>query len=83
MSTKLESYLSIIPEREIKKRVILESIKECSPVTRYQLSVLTGYRLSTVCGRVNELLKDNFIKVSGSARDVQTNKIVETLTINI
>jgi hypothetical protein len=45
--------------------------------TRAEVSEATGLRLSSVCGRVNELIQEGLVVVKGYKTDHKTNKKVE------
>lgn len=45
---------------------ILQHLHEESPCSRVQISKSTGIPLNEVCGRVNELLKENIVTDGGA-----------------
>lgn len=50
-------------------------------MTRAELAVKTGLRLSSVCGRVNELIALGQLKTVGRAYDPNTNRNVNLVGI--
>lgn len=80
-STKVRSYYrtqaeGLSPARERVMRVIFQSDR---PVSRQQISDRTGMKLSSVCGRVNELLEMGFLIVASETWDECTSREVEAL----
>ena len=59
----------------------LSCIQANPNITRRELSERLEMRLSTVCGAVNRLYKDDLIRVSGVTVDKDSNKRVETLEV--
>lgn len=49
------------------------------PLTRYQLHLLTGIRLTSVCGRINALMDAGQVVVDRVDLDPQTGKRAEYL----
>jgi predicted transcriptional regulator len=39
------------------RQAVLDALRGCGPLTRHELADVTGLPLSSVCGRVNELIK--------------------------
>jgi hypothetical protein len=68
-TSKVESYSKV------------KAALETGPKTRSQLSALTGLKLSSVCGRCNELLKLGQVQVVGRAWDSETSRNVELLQL--
>lgn len=58
---------------------VYEAIKVNPLISRMELSLLYNIRLSSVCGRVNELIGDGLISEQGSKRDPQTGMTVALL----
>jgi predicted transcriptional regulator len=54
---------------------------DTTPRTRSELSAYIGIRLSSVCGRVNELIKANMIKELGRRKCRVTKEPAHTLTL--
>ena len=52
-------------------------------LSRAEIAEYTGIRLSTVCGRVSELMDAGAISVTGKKLDKETNRLVEVLTHNL
>jgi len=65
-----------------KERVYRCILRARRPISRMDIHYMTGIRLASVCGRVNELLEEKpaRIKVSESVkRDPESQKYVECL----
>lgn len=63
-----------------QRRIIRQYVQENPRSSRTDIADGTGLRLSSVCGRVNELLKSGDIFVSGTKLDTATNREVEVLS---
>lgn len=79
--TKKRSYYATLPESSRRRGQIMDALREHGPMTRAQLAKATKIRLSSVCGRVRELLDSKVIYVSGEAWDEDTKRSVEQLSI--
>lgn len=76
-STKLKSYSLVnIPRTDSGVRALLIRKPD---ISRYDISVMMGIRLSTICGAVNRLIHNNLVAVSGTKLDLHSNRQVETL----
>lgn len=62
-----------------RREQVLEAIREHRGVSRSEIAKITGLRVSSVCGRVNELIKMNLVVVSGTAWDAETQRNVEAV----
>jgi DNA-binding IclR family transcriptional regulator len=81
MNTRTDS-LSIVKETaETRRQQILDALFLKPPMTRAELARATGMRLSSVCGRVNELIAEGKVRVDGTAYDAETQRHVEAVTI--
>ena len=84
MTTKTQSYYQTIAEGLSERhRQVLDYLAIAGePKSRAKISEYTGLSLQCVCGRVNELIKMGMLVVGGNAFDFNTQRIVETVTIN-
>ncbi len=84
METKIKSYYQTIAEGlSDRHRQILDYLSMVmEPRSRAVISESTGLSLQCVCGRVNELLKMGMVVVQGEAYDLNTQRLVEAVTIN-
>jgi predicted transcriptional regulator len=80
MSTQTESLAITSANGETRRQQILDALFMRPAMSRSQLAEVTGMRLSSVCGRVNELLEDGKLIVAGKVFDRVTERNVETLT---
>ena len=67
-----------VPEVDEK---VYQQIQLFPGYSRSELSQLLGYRLSTVCGAVNRLMKQGLVFVCGRKKDPETGKTVEVLNL--
>ena len=81
MQTKTESYVKVKPTTAESYKLILDALKFEGDLSRTDLSHRTGLRISSVCGRVNELMKSFKIVVSGKKWDIESDRNVQTLKI--
>jgi len=81
-ATKNESFERIKAQLGEKQRIVLTAILLHHPITRAELAKHTGLRLSSVCGRVNELIKKGYVIVQGVKHDDQTDRNVDLLIPN-
>lgn len=82
MSTRSESLEITRETAATRRQQILDALFMSPPLSRSELAAKTGMRLSSVCGRVNELLDEGRIVVDGTTYDPATQRHVETLTIS-
>jgi hypothetical protein len=52
------------------------------PFSRFDIHAVTGMRLSSVCGRANELMKAGLVVEPGTKIDPLTGKVVKTLKLS-
>ena len=62
-----------------RNRILICLFESAVPLTRFQISKITHIRLSSVCGRVNVLLKSDLIHIAYEAKDPNTAKLAEYL----
>ncbi len=76
--TSLLAYFSIDPMKmqTVRDRILL-TISQARRPSNADLERLAGVRLSSVCGRVNELAKAGFIEPGGTKLDPFTRKTVQ------
>ena len=80
--TKILSYDQFLTEKaDSVDANALKCINNNPNITRRQLSETLSIRLSTICGSVNRLYKQNYIRVSGVTVDPDSNRKVETLQV--
>lgn len=79
MGTKTESFWESRRMVFARREQVLEAIREHPGVSRSEIAKITGLRVSSVCGRVNELIKMNLVVVSGTAWDEETKRNVEAV----
>ena len=58
---------------------IMRCLSTSGPLTRFQISRLTGIRLTSVCGRVKALIDKGQIEITHEAEDPMTGKAAEYL----
>src|SRR5574343_659515 len=75
-SIRVASLNAIRPHTAYLYLKILDQLNSGN-LTRRELSERTGIRLSSVCARVNELIKDNLVSIYGTKWDSETNRNVE------
>lgn len=80
--TSLLAYFSIDPMkmRTVRDRILL-TISQARRPSNADLERWAGVRLSSVCGRVNELAKAGLIEPGGTKLDPFTHKTVQWWTI--
>ena len=81
MSTQTDSLFAVQPVRTNRQQQIMDALWMSSGKSRAQMATETGMRLSSVCGRCNELLHLDLIYVCGEAWDTETQRMVETLAL--
>jgi predicted transcriptional regulator len=79
-STKRKSYESLGDLAPIHL-LILNTIQTHGPMSRQELATKTGLKVSSVCGRVKELLDNCFLCVDGTTTDPDTNREVEVVNV--
>jgi len=68
--------------RNLRQRMqILEFIKAHQPCNRNQISLGLGLRITSVTGRVRELIEAGEVEVAFKAPDPETKRLVEYLQI--
>lgn len=74
--TSLNAYYTSESNFTGQKAKILDFLKQQYPnaYTRNQLSILLGIRINAICGRVNELLKANWIEEGEKVKDQYSDK---------
>ncbi|MFM0218253.1 hypothetical protein [Paraburkholderia caledonica] len=79
--TQLTGYDSVTgAKRCTQKQMILDLFySQHLTLTRQEIADRTNLRLSSVCGRVRELLDDEALKVRGTQKCVATGVLNETL----
>jgi hypothetical protein len=79
--TQLAGYDSVTgAKRCTQKQMILDLFcSEHLTLTRQEIADRTNLRLSSVCGRVRELLDDEALKVRGTQKCAATGVLNETL----
>jgi DNA-binding MarR family transcriptional regulator len=70
------AYLALQEAGELqpKEMMILNALESFGPMTRQELEVAAGMRLSCVCGRVHALLEKGAIKEDGERFNPATGK---------
>ena len=84
-STSRSSYYQHVIEGKAKtqRERILDCLKDSKPLTRLQISDITGIRLTSVCGRVNALIENGQVNVDHEGIDPATNRPAEYLSAEI
>ena len=78
--TKAKSFDMLANVSE-KHKQILKALETQPDLTRAELALVCDLRLSSICGRVNELLKKKLIKPSGTKEDKSSGRMVECLSL--
>lgn len=80
--TSMKAYRELIGAGVFQPRElqVLQALAE-KPLTRDEIAAATGLRLSSVCGRVNSLVKAGAIVSFGERRSTETGKLQELLWI--
>ena len=63
--TSREAYAALEAGRGTQQRILLAALRRYGPMTRQQLSQVTGLPINTVCGRCCELIAVDHIEVVG------------------
>ena len=81
-ATSRSSYYQHVIEGKAKtqREQILDCLENSKPLTRLQISDITGIRLTSVCGRVNALIENGQVIVDREGIDPATNRPAEYLT---
>jgi hypothetical protein len=82
-TTKVESFITTKKLSETTSRcynLILEALT-ASSASRQEIANRTGLRTSSVCARVNELLKLNRIAIAGTKIDDDSGRSVQILRV--
>jgi len=77
-STKLKSLKQTKAKPSSVRNLVLTALKN-GPLTRNEIAETIDRRLSSVCGRINELLRDGLVEVVGTTQDSETDREVEVL----
>lgn len=64
-----------------KHKQIIKALEDQPDLTRAELASVCDLRLSSVCGRVNELIKKKMVKISGTKEDKSSGRMVECLSL--
>lgn len=78
MSTKVQSYEATKSQSGSSRERVKQALVR-GPLSRSEIAEVTGLRVSSVCGRVNELLKSGEVAVYGLKWDEATQRSVETV----
>lgn len=76
-STKFKSY-SLLDMPNVDKKVY-DIIVKNPGLSRYEITGRLSNRLSTICGAVNRLTNNGFVRATGTKIDEETQRQVETL----
>jgi predicted ArsR family transcriptional regulator len=84
-ATSRSSYYQHVIEGKAKtqREQILECLENSKPLTRLQISDITGIRLTSVCGRVNALIENEQVSVDHDGVDPATNRPAEYLSAEV
>jgi hypothetical protein len=79
--TSKKAYAEITADgsKMTQEQIVFNAIMRLLRTTRAELSVKTGLRLASVCGRVNTLIAKGKIRENGVITDPTTNKTVYLL----
>lgn len=77
--TKAKSFKQLAGVTE-KHKLILKALED-QELTRAELAIICNLRLSSICGRVNELLKADLIVVSGTKEDISSGRMVQCISL--
>lgn len=82
MNTKAQSLAKVTQSNKAHLYTIIMNTLLVHPdCSRKQLSDLTGIRLSSICGRVNELLHAGSIEEVGTVFDTESQRNVKCLAL--
>lgn len=60
--TSSDGLLSVQPRAESQRARVLETLRAWGPMTRHDLADACGLPLSSICGRVSELMKQGAVR---------------------
>lgn len=60
--TSTDGLLAVADRAPRQRETVLQTMRAWGPMTRHELAEATGLPLSSVCGRVNELMKSGAVK---------------------
>ncbi|WP_116324685.1 hypothetical protein [Cupriavidus taiwanensis] len=82
--TQFDSFHSLtVKALSAKQQMVMDCFAAGMALTREEISRRTNLKLSSVCGRVRELLDAKRLQVRGSVRDVATGKRQELLGLPV
>lgn len=81
--TSIEAYQEIIDSGELNRQqeAVFKVIRKEGPVSRNDLDRMLGFRRSSICGRVRELIDAGLVEVTGVEPDPESGKRVELLEV--
>ncbi len=62
-----------------RNQILICLFESAVPLTRFQISQITRIRLSSVCGRINTLMKSDLVHIAYEAEDPNTGNLAEYL----
>lgn len=76
--TSFQAYRKILADgtNESQIAIVYRALKENGPMSRRQISKITGFEINAVCGRVNALIKRGICIDDETMIDPVTNKEV-------
>lgn len=82
-NTKVQSLnkLNATPARDHQYGIILKVLDETPRLSRSDIADVTDLRLSSVCARVNEMMKRGWLVENGTKYDLTTNRNVTCLEL--
>ena len=60
--TSTDGLLAIQPHAHTQQRLVLDTLRAWGPSTRHELAAMTGLPLSSICGRVAELVAEGSVR---------------------
>jgi predicted transcriptional regulator len=60
--TSTDGLLAVADRAPRQRQRVLDTLRAWGPMTRHELADATGLPLSSVCGRVNELMKSGAVR---------------------
>lgn len=81
MSTKSESFQKVSATKAKTTAQIKLAIATLGKATRAEIANATGLKLSSVCGRINEMKEVGMIVVTGKKFDLETERNVEVVEL--
>ena len=84
MITKVNSYNDFMKTYASQSyQLIYQALRSSpDPISRADIAEHSGLRMSTICGRIAELLEAGVVSIAGTKKDSDTNKEVETIILN-